>query len=709
MSKQTRSQTTKHGEPVLSAPAIGGEDAAHMVTEPESDASGSPTLKEPTLELEPAASSGELNPQENSFARPEDAATASFCNRPEPSTLSTAQPALAGSSNAILDDTSTEDGRADALRTRSHYPCSPFGLPHNSAVPAGMTIAQPSTQSATSEIHVENADRLMQYRLQLQSSGLPIERMGALMLQYELLLNAQAKEEVLLPSPESTTSHGSDRRRAIPSDVHTSPQNAPAHAISVPASASERKSMRETVAPRPACKAVYAAGPTTHNFASRMSASSDNSAVTDARPSSGAKRATTLSARTADHAAHQSEFDASSTAEPAGYARSSGVQSYIEKDYSHTGLWEIATGTFDKTTENVNAHRAILQDTGFAPAAIINNLDFEELTNIFENDPSDGYTWHQHILAANGVPMHLVVNCTPAYAQFHFGQFYEKYLRTRTSLFGDTTILDDKNDMDAPVNLKAFKLAQHAASAATIQGPSANFTRSKDIVEGSYVTLMDDPTTIAKVEVVNNGYAFFAYLSNGALGKARLADLRCAPERPATTLSNDPNGRYMHVPSTGTNEQRSLYEQRRQRPVLVTSPQHHPPVAPPHTTTHTDVSPQLLLAPTYMDGRRQNRHSEAEHIPDLLLIRRRNRHSEAEHIPDLLLIRRRNRHSEAEHIQDLLLIRRRNRHSEAEHIPDLHFIQNLRDLAIHPASSENWRGHFRRNRKSRLDHFHSTS
>ena len=29
MSKQTRSQTTKHGEPELSAPAIGGEDAAH--------------------------------------------------------------------------------------------------------------------------------------------------------------------------------------------------------------------------------------------------------------------------------------------------------------------------------------------------------------------------------------------------------------------------------------------------------------------------------------------------------------------------------------------------------------------------------------------------------------------------------------------------------------------------------------------------------
>ena len=28
MSKQTRSQTTKHGEPELSAPAIGGEDAA---------------------------------------------------------------------------------------------------------------------------------------------------------------------------------------------------------------------------------------------------------------------------------------------------------------------------------------------------------------------------------------------------------------------------------------------------------------------------------------------------------------------------------------------------------------------------------------------------------------------------------------------------------------------------------------------------------
>ena len=411
-----------------------------------------------------------------------------------------------------------------------------------------MTIAQPSTQSATSEIHVENADRLMQYRLQLQSSGLPIERMGALMLQYELLLNAQAKEEVLLPSPESTTSHGSDRRhRAIPSDVHTSPQDAPAHAISVPASASERMSMRETVAPRPTRKPVYAAGPSTHNFASRMSASSDNSAVTDPRPSSGAKRATTLSARTADHAAHQSAIDASSTAEPAGYARSSGVQSYIEKDYSHTGLWEIATGTFDKTTENVNAHRAILQDTGFAPAAIINNLDFEELTNIFENDPNDGYTWHQHILAANGVPMHLVVNCTPVYAQFHFGQFYEKYLRTRTSP------LDDTNDMDAPVNLKAFKLAQHSASAATIQGPSANFTRSEDIVEGSYVTLMDDPTTIAKVEVVNNGYAFFAYLSNGAVGKARLADLRHAPERPATSLSNDPNGRYMHVPSTGTN------------------------------------------------------------------------------------------------------------------------------------------------------------
>ena len=31
MSKQTRSQTTKHGEPELSAPAIGGEDAAHTI------------------------------------------------------------------------------------------------------------------------------------------------------------------------------------------------------------------------------------------------------------------------------------------------------------------------------------------------------------------------------------------------------------------------------------------------------------------------------------------------------------------------------------------------------------------------------------------------------------------------------------------------------------------------------------------------------
>ena len=30
MSKQTRSQTTKHGEPELSAPSIGGEDAAHI-------------------------------------------------------------------------------------------------------------------------------------------------------------------------------------------------------------------------------------------------------------------------------------------------------------------------------------------------------------------------------------------------------------------------------------------------------------------------------------------------------------------------------------------------------------------------------------------------------------------------------------------------------------------------------------------------------
>ena len=141
--------------------------------------------------------------------------------------------------------------------------------------------------------------------------------------------------------------------------------------------------------------------------------------------------------------------------------------------------------------------------------------------------------------------MQIVLTCTSAYAQFHFKRYYEEFLRMGASP------LNALSDIDGPVNFNAFALAQHSAAAAISQGPS-------EIMEGSYVTNISDPSTIAQVEIIRDGVAWVCGV-DGSHGKAKLSDLRrCAPppsKRPATT-SNDPHGRFAHVSSTDMNEQR---------------------------------------------------------------------------------------------------------------------------------------------------------
>ena len=61
----------------------------------------------------------------------------------------------------------------------------------------------------------------------------------------------------------------------------------------------------------------------------------------------------------------------------------------------------------------------------------------------------------------------------PAYAQFHFKRLYDEFLQMGASP------LNALNDIDGPINLNAFALAQHSAAAAVFQGPS-------EIEEGSY-------------------------------------------------------------------------------------------------------------------------------------------------------------------------------------------------------------------------------